>query len=244
MYMGRASKGAMKIYGASFLQDGHDCVAELVVQLTARNDPPALASIDHFTIDSDGLIERFVEYLSPERALPRGVLPEAECPQQTSQPPTYSRSDPKLIAPAHGDDGSRPACKGPRKYLELMDSGRWDEIGSLYAQDVVFYGPFGDTYHGRDTVHKMYSKAATHGAVRVYGASFLQDGNHCIAELVVRLREGDDPYAMTAIDNFTVDEKGLIKQFVVYLSPDKSVPPGVIPAPRCVRPIGGGVATK
>jgi ketosteroid isomerase-like protein len=58
--------GALKprVKPASFIQDGHDCVMELTNQnkLTGKY---SLVAIDHFTVNGQGKISRFIVYLRP-----------------------------------------------------------------------------------------------------------------------------------------------------------------------------------
>ena len=49
-----------------------------------------------------------------------------------------------LAAAESGD-----ACTTSRKYIELIQTKKFDEIGNLYAPDAVFYTPVGTVLRGK-----------------------------------------------------------------------------------------------
>ena len=60
----------------SFLESGHDCVIEIAVAPSDQSAPFVLMSMQRFTVDEAGKINRHVAYLSPPASLPPPKKPE------------------------------------------------------------------------------------------------------------------------------------------------------------------------
>jgi hypothetical protein len=237
MYLQALSQTTPHTYGSGYYQDGNHCILEIVT--TNSEGHAALSAIDHFIVNKEGLYERFIMFMSPPPSLPKGndadMTRRLLCHPSSDPTVLPTRSDPKLIAPAPADDGSRPACKAARRYIQLVDSGHQEQIGALFAKDAEYYGPRGETLHGRAQINASYAKDLANKSMEIYGASFIQDGNNCFTELVSRPRGSNEPFAMTALDHFTVNKKGLVEKFVTYFSPLASLPNGV------AQSTGGGM---
>jgi len=136
-----------------------------------------------------------------------------------------SRSSAELLVQATANDDLRPACKTPRMYVDLLGSGRYEEIGALYADNAVYYGPDGKTRHGRKEIADFYTTGLPKkGTLRVYATSYLQDGKDCIVELAGGYVGDKQSLALGAIDHFTVNADGKIERFIMFISPPASMP--------------------
>ena len=50
--------------------------------------------------------------------------------------------------PAQSASGAGSACSAPHEYVSLINDGKYDSVGSLFADDAVYMGPDGKTRHG------------------------------------------------------------------------------------------------
>lgn len=122
-------------------------------------------------------------------------------------------------------------CDVARRYVQLIQEGRYDEIGALWAEDAVFHTPHGTVLRGRETIGAFYARFLRSITPDVRAARFAADEAQrvCVLELETRMRRrgsGDwvtDPqaaFALSAIDRMTIDGEGRIKHMIVYLAPE------------------------
>jgi hypothetical protein len=110
------------------------------------------------------------------------------------------------------------ACSVPRDYVKLINDGKYDSVGSLFADDAVYMGPDGKTRHGSKDIGAFYSRFLPRLKPQLRGSGFFEQGNECMMELENKnSRTGE--FAPTAVDHFTVDSAGKISIFIVYLRP-------------------------
>lgn len=110
------------------------------------------------------------------------------------------------------------ACSAPREYVKLINDGKYDSVGSLFADDAVYMGPDGKTRHGSNDIGAFYSRFLPRLKPRLRASRFFEQGNECMMELENKnSRTGE--FAPTAVDHFTVDSAGKISSFIVYLRP-------------------------
>jgi len=133
---------------------------------------------------------------------------------------TYPNADvfdsPPSAASAHG----KRACAPAQRYVELIAAERYDEVGTLFADDAVFVTPVGKVLHGSAEIRKFYADLMPKLKPRNVPISFIGDGDECIMELVTATNlDNYAKYRLAAIDHFTVNEQGKIRHMVVYLRP-------------------------
>jgi SnoaL-like domain len=110
------------------------------------------------------------------------------------------------------------ACSAPREYVKLINDGKYDSVGGLFADDAVYMGPDGKTRQGSKNISTFYSRFLPRLKPRLRGSRFFEQGNECMMELENKnSRTGE--FAPTAVDHFTVDPAGKISSFIVYLRP-------------------------
>jgi hypothetical protein len=196
---------------------------EIVTKDAGQEGHAALTAVDHFTVNKDGLYGRFIMFMSPSAALPNGAAGNTMrgflCGNSSDPAVLPTRSAPELIAPAPADDGSRPVCKAARRYIEFVNSGHPEKIGTLFSKDAALYGPHGEALHGRGEITELYAKQLATKPTDIYAASFMQDGNNCLTEVATRPKGSNEPFAVTAFNKFTVNKEGLVERFVTFSSP-------------------------
>jgi hypothetical protein len=126
------------------------------------------------------------------------------------------------------EPASTSPCHVPREYIRLINSGQYDKVGGLFADDAVYMGPDGKTHHGAQEIGAFYKRMLSLVRPKIAGLSFLENGNECIMELGegdssggnnVRIwPTGSVPHP-SAIDIFTINSQGKASKFLVYLRP-------------------------
>ncbi len=119
---------------------------------------------------------------------------------------------------AEGGAASNGACAAPHQYVDLINTGKYDQIGGLFADDAVYMGPDGKTRYGSKEIGKFYISFLGALKPRVKPVSFMQDGDNCVMELANE-NKLSGKYSLVAIDHFTVDGQGKISRFIVYMRP-------------------------
>lgn len=135
------------------------------------------------------------------------------------------RQAPIMLAQAEGSAGNGAAaagaagaCVAPHRYVDLINAGKYDEIGGLFANDAVYMGPDGKTRHGSKAIGEFYTQFLGALKPRVKAVSFVEAGDNCVMELANHDRR-TGKYSLVAIDHFTIDKQGRIARFIVYLRP-------------------------
>jgi hypothetical protein len=123
-----------------------------------------------------------------------------------------------------GPDRPSPARAAAERYLDHVYHGRYDQIGSLMAEEAVFYNALGEEFHGRAAIHAWYADA---GAARLElskregtrasmrAASWVEQGDDCVVELEWENAETGS-FWLRASDHFTVDGEGKIVRLAIF----------------------------
>ena len=113
---------------------------------------------------------------------------------------------------------ARDACETPREYVKLINSGRYDAIGGLFADDAVYMGPDGRTRKGTKEIGEFYQKFLAPMRLQLRAVSYIQEGNDCLGELENKDKKSGR-YDLISIDHFIIDPQGKVSKFIVYLRP-------------------------
>jgi hypothetical protein len=144
------------------------------------------------------------------------VLPGGVSADVSTYPDSDVFDSPPPAASAHG----KRACAPAQRYVELIAAVRYDEVGTLFADDAVFVTPIGKVLHGSTDIGKFYAELMPKLKPRNVPISFIADGDECIMELVSATNlDNYGKYRLAAIDHFTVNKQGKIRHLIVYLRP-------------------------
>jgi SnoaL-like domain len=120
--------------------------------------------------------------------------------------------------PAASTSAANGACATPHQYVQLINEGKYDSVGSLFADDAVYMGPDGKTRHGSKDIGGFYSRFLPRLKPQLRASKFFEQGNECMMELENKTSDTGE-FAPTAVDHFTIDSTGKISSFIVYLRP-------------------------
>ena len=108
------------------------------------------------------------------------------------------------------------------QYVQLINTGEWERVGELFAEDAVVHGPTGAVLRGRDEIARFYTDRTSRVAPNIWIVSSTTEGNRCLFELGARMSGAPDGPMKTVVDHFTFNEQGQIKRFVFYGRPTDS----------------------
>ncbi|MEJ0045286.1 MAG: nuclear transport factor 2 family protein [Rhodospirillales bacterium] len=116
------------------------------------------------------------------------------------------------------------------QYLHLIQTAKYEQVGTLWAEDAVFYNPLGTVIQGRQNIQTFYANFLQRITPVVRAASVTEDasGRACVMELESKMRREPDgtwktdakaPFSLSAIDRFTINDRGMIQHMIVYTAP-------------------------
>src|SRR5262249_18506066 len=121
-------------------------------------------------------------------------------------------------SPAHNASDAASACGPPREYVKLINDGKYDSVGNLFADNAVYMGPDGKTRHGSKDIGDFYASFLQRLKPQLRASKFFEQGNECMMELENKSNRTGE-FTPIAVDHFTVDAAGKISSFIVYLRP-------------------------
>jgi hypothetical protein len=144
------------------------------------------------------------------------VLPTAASAQVSVHAPGDVFDAPPPAASTRG----KRACAPAQRYVDLIAAERYDELGTLFADDAVFLTPIGKVLHGPREIGDFYKAFLPTIKPRNVPITFIADGDECVMELVTATNlDNYARYRLAAIDHFTVNKQGKIRHMVVFLRP-------------------------
>ena len=144
------------------------------------------------------------------------AIPAVASAQVSIHPPGDVFDTPPPAATTRG----KRACLPAQKYVDLIAAERYDQLGSLFADDATFVTPIGKVLHGSAAIGDFYMGFLPTIKPRNVPITFIADGDECVMELVTATNmDNYAKYRLAAIDHFTVDKRGKIRHMVVFLRP-------------------------
>ena len=119
-----------------------------------------------------------------------------------------------------------PACRIGDTYLGLINSGQFDKIADLYADDAVLLPPIPHLRAiGHAEIDNFYRKAAGKYKLEIIAVAYSGSGKDCFQEQVVKMNvDGKPRYMFGTIDHFTFNSAGKIAHMAAFARPhDDSV---------------------
>jgi hypothetical protein len=117
------------------------------------------------------------------------------------------------------------ACAVSKKYIELLQTKKFDEIGNLYAADAVFFAPTGRTLRGKAEIGNYYKATVSNAGLILRGQNYVGSKTECYFEIWHRsklnadgkyVNAADGDFHRAAADHFTVNDRGLVVEMVAF----------------------------
>lgn len=105
-------------------------------------------------------------------------------------------------SPAHSAPDAASACRPPHEYVKLINEGKYDSVGNLFADNAVYMGPDGKTRHGSKDIGDFYSSFLPRLKPQLRASRFFEQGNECMMELENKSNRTGE-FTPTAVDHFT-----------------------------------------
>ena len=113
-----------------------------------------------------------------------------------------------------------PALIAAERYVELVNDQRFDQVGSLFADDAVVLSPTGEVVSGKVAITALWAdEFSKSGPSSVTITSAVSDNSVCVVELSPQLPGESAPRSGHVVDHFTVDPAGAIVRLAIYLRP-------------------------
>lgn len=114
------------------------------------------------------------------------------------------------------------ACMAAKRYLELVNSGRYGEMADLFTPDAVVLepmrGPSGGAARGRAEIDAFYSRRIGGMRPHVIGVAFIGSRGDCMLENAAKVPPSTR-YSLSSINHFAVNRQGKITRMVAFARP-------------------------
>ena len=114
------------------------------------------------------------------------------------------------------------ACMAAKRYLELVNSGRYGEMADLFTPDAVVLepmrGPSGGAARGRAEIDAFYSRRIGGMRPHVIGVAFVGTRGDCMLENAAKVPPSTR-YSLSSINHFAVNRQGKITRMVAFARP-------------------------
>ncbi|MGE3693139.1 MAG: nuclear transport factor 2 family protein [Novosphingobium sp.] len=143
------------------------------------------------------------------RTIPGGVLD-----------PAFPDADVYLGEPANPEPPPGRACALARRYVDLVNAGKYAEVAALFADDATFLEPMRPTLHGRAEIDEFYIKRIGSMAPTVRAVKYFGDDEECMVELALLTEIGGAKrWVLVSMDHFILDADGKVKSMTAFARP-------------------------
>ena len=108
------------------------------------------------------------------------------------------------------------ACRVAERYIQLINSERFAELPSLFAEDAQVFSPTQEIALGRKALGPFYAEV---GKLKphIIPVAYVATKSECMVEFAVRARiDGKPRYVLAVIDHFTLNKAGLATRMVAF----------------------------
>lgn len=134
--------------------------------------------------------------------------------------PAFPDADVYIGTPATPAVPPGRACQVARRYVELVNAGRYAEVAALYADDATFLEPMRPTLYGRAQIDEFYTRRIGGMAPQVMAVSYLGNDRECMVELALSMRiDGQQRWVLVSVDHFILDDDGRIRSMAAFARP-------------------------
>lgn len=134
--------------------------------------------------------------------------------------PAYPDADVYLGEPDNPAPPPGRACGLAKRYVDLVNAGKYAEVAALYADDATFLEPMRPTLHGRTEIDHFYTKRIGAMAPTVRAVKYFGDDNECMVELALQTEiAGRKRWVLVSMDHFILDAEGKVKSMTAFARP-------------------------
>jgi SnoaL-like domain len=134
--------------------------------------------------------------------------------------PAYPDADVYLVTPAEPVVPPGRACALAKRYVDLVNAGKYAEVAALYADDATFLEPMRPTLHGRTEIDEFYTKRIGGMAPTVRAVKYFGDDSECMVELALLTEIGGRKrWVLVSMDHFILNAEGKVKNMTAFARP-------------------------
>lgn len=134
--------------------------------------------------------------------------------------PAFPGADVYIGTPAVPAVPATRACAMARRYVELINAGKYAEVAALYADSATFLEPMRPTLRGREQIDAFYTRRIGAMAPKIAATSYLGDERECMVALALQTEiAGQQRWVMVSVDHFILGADGRISSMTAYARP-------------------------
>jgi hypothetical protein len=134
--------------------------------------------------------------------------------------PAFMDADVYIGTPAAPVVPPGRACEAARRYVELVNAGKYAEVAALYADDATFLEPMRPNLHGRAQIDEFYTMRIGGMAPQVMAVSYFGDDRECMVELALHTAIAGEPrWVLVSLDHFILNPDGRIQSMIAFARP-------------------------
>jgi hypothetical protein len=134
--------------------------------------------------------------------------------------PAFPDADVYLGEPSEPAVPPGRACALARRYVELVNAGKYAEVAALYADDATFLEPMRPTLHGRTQIDEFYTKRIGGMAPTIRAIKYFGDDSECMVELALLTEIGGAKrWVLVSMDHFILDPDGKVRSMTAFARP-------------------------
>jgi len=130
--------------------------------------------------------------------------------------PSQRPRDVYIGAPVAAVPDRATACRLAERYIQLINSERFGDLPSLFAEDAQVFSPTQEIALGRKALGPFYAEV---GKLKphIIPVAYVGTKSDCMVEFAVRAQvEGKPRYVLAVIDHFTLNKAGLATRMVAF----------------------------
>lgn len=114
------------------------------------------------------------------------------------------------------------ACEVARKYVELVNAGKYAEVAALYHDNATFLEPMRPNLQGRAEIDEFYIKRIGGMAPQIRAIAYFGNDSECMVELALQTEMGGQPrWVLVSMDHFIVGADGKIVSMTAFARPQR-----------------------
>ncbi len=134
--------------------------------------------------------------------------------------PAFPNADVYLDEPADPAPPPGRACALARRYVDLVNAGKYAEVAALYADDATFLEPMRPNLHGRAQIDEFYTKRIGSMAPQVRAVKYFGNEEECMVELALHTEIGGRKrWVLVSMDHFILNAEGKVKSMTAFARP-------------------------
>ena len=136
--------------------------------------------------------------------------------------PAYPDADVYIGNPAVPAVPPGKACEVARRYVELVNAGKYAEVAALYADDATFLEPMRPNLQGRAQIDEFYTKRIGGMQPQVRAVAWFGNETECVVDLALQVKlDGVDRWVLVSVDHFIVGPDGRIASMTAFARPQR-----------------------